>query len=206
MFTNLLLADEINRAPAKVQSALLECMEEKRVTIGEETHSLEMPFMVLATENPIEQEGTYPLPEAKLDRFLHEGPGGLPEPRGGEGDTGPVRRHTDRKREEGGFSRQGTETELIDSIYIDDLLIDFTSSPSWAARGTPRGATWRVTSSSARAPGLHRPDEGVPVHRLYPGPGLRQSRRYQDRRRRAPPPDHPFPTRRRRTAGPRTTW
>ncbi|OHD64686.1 MAG: ATPase [Spirochaetes bacterium RBG_13_51_14] len=70
IFTNLLLADEINRAPAKVQSALLQCMEEKQVTIGEETHSLEKPFMVLATENPIEQEGTYPLPEAQLDRFF----------------------------------------------------------------------------------------------------------------------------------------
>ncbi|MCO6432636.1 MAG: MoxR family ATPase [Deltaproteobacteria bacterium] len=70
IFTNLLLADEINRAPAKVQSALLQAMQEREVTIGEETFSLASPFLVLATQNPIEQEGTYPLPEAQLDRFI----------------------------------------------------------------------------------------------------------------------------------------
>ncbi|PCJ52128.1 MAG: ATPase [Planctomycetota bacterium] len=70
VFTNILLADEINRAPAKVQSALLEAMAEKQVTIAGETHILSDPFMVLATQNPIEQEGTYPLPEAQVDRFL----------------------------------------------------------------------------------------------------------------------------------------
>jgi MoxR-like ATPase len=70
IFTNLLLADEINRAPAKVQSALLEAMQEQQVTIGEESHAIEKPFMVMATQNPIEQEGTYPLPEAQIDRFL----------------------------------------------------------------------------------------------------------------------------------------
>lgn len=70
VFTNLVLADEINRAPAKVQSALLEAMAEKQVTIGEETYHLPEPFLVLATQNPIEQEGTYNLPEAELDRFL----------------------------------------------------------------------------------------------------------------------------------------
>ena len=70
VFTNLVLADEINRAPAKVQSALLEAMAEKQVTIGEETYPLSDPFLVLATQNPIEQEGTYNLPEAELDRFL----------------------------------------------------------------------------------------------------------------------------------------
>jgi MoxR-like ATPase len=70
IFTNLLLADEINRAPAKVQSALLEAMQEQQVTIGEESHAISKPFMVMATQNPIEQEGTYPLPEAQIDRFL----------------------------------------------------------------------------------------------------------------------------------------
>jgi MoxR-like ATPase len=70
VFTNLLLADEINRAPAKVQSALLEAMQERQVTIGEQTYRLEEPFLVLATQNPIEQEGTYPLPEAQVDRFM----------------------------------------------------------------------------------------------------------------------------------------
>lgn len=70
VFSNFVLADEINRAPAKVQSALLEAMQERQVTIGEETYKLEEPFLVLATQNPIEQEGTYPLPEAQMDRFM----------------------------------------------------------------------------------------------------------------------------------------
>jgi MoxR-like ATPase len=70
VFVNLLLADEINRAPAKVQAALLEAMQEKQVTIGGTTFKLEEPFLVLATQNPIEQEGTYPLPEAQVDRFM----------------------------------------------------------------------------------------------------------------------------------------
>jgi MoxR-like ATPase len=70
VFCNFVLADEINRAPAKVQSALLECMQERQVTLGDQTHPLPDPFIVLATENPIEQEGTYPLPEAQVDRFM----------------------------------------------------------------------------------------------------------------------------------------
>src|SRR6187401_1712255 len=70
IFANMVLADEINRAPAKVQSALLEAMQEKQVTIGEQSFKLEEPFLVLATQNPIEQEGTYPLPEAQVDRFM----------------------------------------------------------------------------------------------------------------------------------------
>ena len=70
IFANIILADEINRAPAKVQSALLEAMQERQVTIGDETHLLPDPFLVLATQNPIEQEGTYPLPEAQVDRFM----------------------------------------------------------------------------------------------------------------------------------------
>ncbi|MBT3737972.1 MAG: MoxR family ATPase [Candidatus Marinimicrobia bacterium] len=70
IFSNIILADEINRAPSKVQSALLEAMQERQVTIGEETFKLDAPFLVLATQNPIEQEGTYPLPEAQVDRFM----------------------------------------------------------------------------------------------------------------------------------------
>src|SRR6202165_2238639 len=70
VFANLVLADEINRAPAKVQSALLEAMQENQVTIGDASYRLDQPFLVLATQNPIEQEGTYPLPEAQVDRFM----------------------------------------------------------------------------------------------------------------------------------------
>jgi MoxR-like ATPase len=79
IFANIILADEINRAPAKVQSALLEAMQEKQVTIGEETFLLEEPFLVLATQNPIEQEGTYPLPEAQVDRFMLKVKVGYPD-------------------------------------------------------------------------------------------------------------------------------
>jgi MoxR-like ATPase len=70
IFANIILADEINRSPAKAQSALLEAMQERQVTIGEETFKLDEPFLVLATQNPVEQEGTYPLPEAQVDRFM----------------------------------------------------------------------------------------------------------------------------------------
>ena len=70
IFSNIILADEVNRSPAKVQSALLEAMQEKQVTIGDQTYLLDKPFVVLATENPVEQEGTYPLPEAQIDRFM----------------------------------------------------------------------------------------------------------------------------------------
>ena len=79
LFANLVLADEINRAPAKVQSALLEAMQERQVTLGDESHPLEEPFLVLATQNPIEQEGTYPLPEAQSDRFMLKVRVGYPE-------------------------------------------------------------------------------------------------------------------------------
>ena len=79
VFTNLLLADEINRAPAKVQSALLEVMQERQVTIGRETFAVPEPFLVMATQNPIESDGTYPLPEAQVDRFMMKGRGRLPQ-------------------------------------------------------------------------------------------------------------------------------
>jgi MoxR-like ATPase len=80
VFANLILADEINRAPAKVQSALLESMQERQVTIGDTTYRLPEPFLVMATQNPIEQEGTYPLPEAQVDRFMLKVVVGYPEP------------------------------------------------------------------------------------------------------------------------------
>src|SRR5690606_11557977 len=70
IFSNVILADEVNRSPAKVQSALLEAMQEKQVTIGDTTYMLDRPFLVLATQNPVDQEGTYPLPEAQVDRFM----------------------------------------------------------------------------------------------------------------------------------------
>jgi MoxR-like ATPase len=126
IFTNLILADEINRAPAKVQSALLQCMEERQITIGEETYRLEKPFMVLATENPIEQEGTYPLPEAQLDRFFMKVLVDYPS-------------HQEEKEILNRFSDINVENvhkvlspekisrkaEIIEKIYIDEKLIDY---------------------------------------------------------------------------------
>jgi len=126
MFTNILLADEINRAPAKVQSALLQAMEEKCVTIGDETFTLDDPFMVLATENPIEQEGTYPLPEAQVDRFFMK----------------VLVNYPGIEEEKEILQRQGTLTpdsitpvvnavelkkknELIRSVYVDENLYDY---------------------------------------------------------------------------------
>jgi len=126
IFTNLLLADEINRAPAKVQSALLQAMEERQVTIGEETHSLERPFMVLATENPIEQEGTYALPEAQLDRFfmklLVDYPSQAEEKeilrRFGEIDVNRLSHVTNPVV-------VAEKAAIIDSIYMDEKIIDY---------------------------------------------------------------------------------
>lgn len=126
IFTNIVLADEINRSPAKVQSALLEAMAEHQVTIGEQTYQLPEPFLVLATQNPIEQEGTYNLPEAELDRFLLKVKVPYPMPNeevkivkaGGNPENIPVRQILDK------------ETlykckNLVDSIVCDDRIIEY---------------------------------------------------------------------------------
>src|SRR5258706_3646394 len=127
IFANLVLADEINRAPAKVQSALLEAMQEKQVTIGEQTYKLEEPFLVLATQNPIEQEGTYPLPEAQVDRFMLKLKIGYPS------------RAAERQILEVMARTSGTPTatavvepkqilnarQVINDIYMDDKVKDY---------------------------------------------------------------------------------
>ena len=127
IFANLILADEINRAPAKVQSALLEAMQEKQVTIGDQTFRLEEPFLVLATQNPIEQEGTYPLPEAQVDRFMLKLKIGYPA------------RDEERKILDLMAKTSGTPSttavvdpkdilkarEVINEIYVDDKVKDY---------------------------------------------------------------------------------
>jgi MoxR-like ATPase len=127
IFSNIILADEINRAPAKVQSALLEAMQERQVTIGKETFRLDEPFLVLATQNPIEQEGTYPLPEAQVDRFMLKLVVGYP-------DRDQERQILDR------MSRTSPRIDiepvmqpsaiaearaLVDEIYVDDKIKDY---------------------------------------------------------------------------------
>ena len=135
IFTNILLADEINRAPAKVQSALLEAMQEHQVTIGEQTIHLEAPFLVMATQNPIEQEGTYPLPEAQVDRFMFKLKVDYPDraeeirimkTKGKASDKPlePVIKADD-------IFRIST---LIDKIYIDDKLYDYIADIVFATR------------------------------------------------------------------------
>jgi len=136
VFSNVILADEINRAPAKVQSALLEAMQEKQVTIGDETFKLPKPFLVMATENPIEQEGTYPLPEAQVDRFMLKLKVGYPT-------IEEERRILDR------MAHSNTEIainpvlhpdeilkarEIVDEIYIDEKIKDYILSIVFATR------------------------------------------------------------------------
>lgn len=156
IFTNILLADEINRAPAKVQSALLEAMQEKQVTIGETTYKLDEPFFVLATQNPIEQEGTYPLPEAQVDRFMmklkvsypsikeekdivkriNEINEYIPKPVAGSADIRKLQ-------------------EVSDKIYVDDKIYDYILNIVFATR-EPRGygidiSEWIEYGASPRA-------------------------------------------------------
>ncbi len=126
VFTNFLLADEINRAPAKVQSALLEAMQEKRVTIGEETFNLDLPFFVVATQNPLEQEGVYPLPEAQMDRFLFKVIVTYPEK---EEEKAIMREHAFEQEHELKkiFDKTTLEKikETLEEIYIDEKIEDY---------------------------------------------------------------------------------
>jgi MoxR-like ATPase len=127
IFANLVLADEINRAPAKVQSALLEAMQERQVTIGENTYVLEEPFLVLATQNPIEQEGTYPLPEAQVDRFMLKLKVGYPS-RAEERQILELMGHTGKLPSVEPIldSKQIMEARRIaNDIYVDDKVKDY---------------------------------------------------------------------------------
>ena len=136
IFASMILADEINRAPSKVQSALLEAMQEKQVTIGEQSFSLPELFLVLATQNPIEQEGTYPLPEAQIDRFMLKVTVGYPS-REEERQILDTVEHTDSK-----FSVRPvvapddilSARKVVDSIYLDDRIKDYIVSLVFATR------------------------------------------------------------------------
>ena len=127
LFANLVLADEVNRAPAKVQSALLEAMQERQVTIGDSTHPLPDPFLVLATQNPIEQEGTFPLPEAQLDRFMLLIRVSYPtRGRRARDARSDERRSTRRSRARSRRStRCARRARVVGSIYIDDRVRDY---------------------------------------------------------------------------------
>ncbi len=168
IFANLVLADEINRAPAKVQSALLEAMQERQVTIGDQTFALEEPFLVLATQNPIEQEGTYPLPEAQVDRFMLKLRIGYPS-------RDEERQILDLMARTSGVPVTGpvveaeailAAREVINGIYVDDKVKDYIVDLVCATRNPEHykievrefiqlGASPRATISLALAAKAH---------------------------------------------------
>jgi MoxR-like ATPase len=162
IFTNLLLADEINRAPPKTQAALLEAMQERQVTIEGTTHRLERPFIVLATQNPIEYEGTYPLPEAQLDRFLLRIGIGYPSP---EDEWRMVERRVERQEDEVelqpvvdgpaliGMQRALEQVHVSESIgrYMVDLVTSTRTSSRVQVGASPRGTLALLKLSRGRA-------------------------------------------------------
>jgi MoxR-like ATPase len=156
VFANLLLADEINRAPAKVQSALLEVMQERQVTIGRETFRVPNPFLVLATQNPIETEGTYALPEAQVDRFMLKVLVGYPTP---TEEFAIVERMTGRLADVGQVLSTEALLELqsrTDAVYVDPALVDYavrlaTATRSPAEHGSGDLARYITYGASPRA-------------------------------------------------------
>jgi len=161
VFANILLADEINRAPPKTQAALLEAMQEKQVTLEGKTHPLPRPFIVLATQNPLEYEGTYPLPEAQVDRFLLKTQVGYPDP--GE-EAQILLRRKERKREEVDLERVCTPEGILDmqsaveQIHVEDTMREYMVSIVDATRkssqlevgASPRGTLALMRLSMAR--------------------------------------------------------
>jgi MoxR-like ATPase len=162
IFTNLLLADEINRAPPKTQAALLEAMQERQVTIEGTTHPLEPPFVVLATQNPIEYEGTYPLPEAQLDRFLLRISFGYPGP---DDEWTMLERRAERRtddvRLDGVLDRAALlgMQEAVERVYVSEsvgrYMVDVVASTRASARvqvgASPRGTLALLKLARARA-------------------------------------------------------
>ena len=136
IFSNIILADEINRSPAKVQSALLEAMQERQVTIGENTFALKAPFLVMATQNPIEQEGTYPLPEAQVDRFMFKLIVKYPD----HDSERLVLRQNTKSKDATKLSYVVTPEEIlnaqaiIDNIYVDEKVEDYVLNLIFATR------------------------------------------------------------------------
>ncbi|ASJ01558.1 AAA family ATPase [Thermococcus gorgonarius] len=141
VFTNILLADEINRSPPKTQSALLEAMQERQVTIEGKTYPLPKPFIVVATQNPIEQEGTYPLPEAQLDRFLVRLNVGYPTR---EEEKEILRRRIKRKRDEAEVNPVLNDKEVVDmqkaieDVYVSEAILDYITAIVEATRNSKR--------------------------------------------------------------------
>ncbi len=146
IFANIILADEINRSPAKVQSALLEAMQERQVTIGEDTFKLEEPFLVLATQNPVEQEGTYPLPEAQVDRFMFKIKVGYPT----EQEELEIMRRMAKTVQKQVIKPVITPTqilearEVINEIYMDEKIENYIIDLVFATRKSGRYAMEKI--------------------------------------------------------------
>ena len=156
VFTNLLLADEINRAPAKVQSALLEVMQERQVTIGHDTHKVPDPFLVLATQNPIETEGTYALPEAQVDRFMLKVLVGYPSPTEEFVIVERMTGHLDPVQEVLSTASLLELQQQADRVYVDPALMEYavrlsTATRAPAANGLPDLAHYITYGASPRA-------------------------------------------------------
>ena len=153
VFANLVLADEINRAPAKVQSALLEAMQERHVTIGDETYQLPQPFLVLATQNPIEQEGTYPLPEAQVDRFMLKLRVGYPNKAQERQILDRMATsHPDLPTNSVVTLREiGAARELVDRVHVDERVKDYIVELVHATRDPAAGANAPGAAGRGRA-------------------------------------------------------
>ena len=196
VFTNFLLADEINRAPAKVQSALLEAMQERQVTIGDETWKLDEPFVVLATQNPIEQEGTYPLPEAQVDRFMMKLKMGFPEL---DDERVILKRMANfavpQVEPVVGPQEIAAARDAVEAVYVDDRIRDYILS---LVRATRDPAAFGVDTCRARgtrrlAARESRPLPGGPRPRVPGRPRFHRSRRRETPGARCDaPPAHPF--------------
>jgi MoxR-like ATPase len=172
IFANVVLADEINRAPAKTQAALLEAMQERQVSVDGVTHALPRPFLVLATQNPIEYEGTYPLPEAQLDRFMVRLSLGYLSP---EGEWDMVRRRIDRQQDDVALRRVIDAETLVamqlaveavhvsDAVghYLVELVVESRRSPRVQVGASPRGSLALMKLSRCRA-ALHGRDFVLP--------------------------------------------
>ena len=163
IFSNFILADEVNRSPAKVQSALLEAMQEKQVTIGEQTYPLDKPFLVIATQNPIEQQGTYPLPEAQQDRFMLKLKIQYPLK---EEEREIIKRYTLEESSEPSVNTVVTREDIfnmrkcVDSIYIDEKIENYVldivfktrePSPYIACGASPRASINLIKAAKCRA-------------------------------------------------------
>ena len=197
VFANLVFVDEVNRAPAKTQSGLLECMQERRVTVDGSTHELAQPFLVIATQNPIDYEGTYPLPEAQLDRFMVRLTLGYPE---ADAEAGMLAEHAARDRVldltavsevEDVLDAQRAVASLHASetlcAYVVAILAHTRSDPRAEIGASPRAGLMLLRASMARA-ALHGRDHVLPddvqelapavlAHRLLLAPGAGESER-----------------------------